>query len=313
MLARPPLPLHPELRSTLLMNWLPLLLKSLRRAAALIGATVVFWFLSPLLGLEAFLVASVLAYLSGRTVLTQMLARSRGFKAFPKRSIRTGAIGVMVGATVLAIGAEQMIPGSFSGFFGSSSASSIEASSQTEAAKIDKTSAGTQTAASFELPSTPLASSVSIDLSLIVALTIAVLAGRSHILIAARNLRYRLQGLTSSPHGLAILALLGLAVIALGSSRAPTVPSAPVASKAIDERTGVEKRAVLEGLLAEKLLALRQLEAPLQGATPARTTKTNAFDDMSLWRNTSRPNPIEIETLRADINKIVKELGDLGS
>ena len=199
------------------------------------------------------------------------------------------------------------MPGTFSDFFRSAAASSAEVSST-----IDAASTGTHTPVSFAPPAVPLASSFSIDVSLLVALAVAVLVGRSHLSSAAGKLRDRLKNSTGS-HRPAILGLLALTVVAGSSSHTLNTPATPVVSKAVDERTNAEKRAVLQEQLAEKLTTLRQLETTLQGATSTSATSTKALDDMSLWRNISRPNPAEMETLRADINKIVKELGGLGS
>ena len=135
-------------------------------------------------------------------------------KAAPSRSLRAGAIGAAVGASVLAIGAERIMPGTLSGFFHSAAASSAEVSS-----KIDRASTGTQTTVPSVLPAVPYASSFSIDVSLLVGLVMAVLVGRSHLISAAGKLRDRLKNSTRSPNGLAILALLALAVVAASGSR----------------------------------------------------------------------------------------------
>jgi hypothetical protein len=122
------------------------------------------------------------------------------------------------------------MPGTLSGFFRSAAASSAEVSS-----KIDGASTGTQTTALFALPAVPLASSFSIDVSLLVGLVLAVLVGRSHLISAVGKLRDRLKNSTRSPYGTAILALLGLAVVAESGSRTLNTPATSVVSKAVDE------------------------------------------------------------------------------
>jgi hypothetical protein len=293
------------------MNLLPLLSKCPKRPAAIVGGAVVLWLLcsaTPMLGLQVCLMASVLAYFLGRAALVRMLVRPRVEKQVHPRSLRGRTIGAAVGASVLAIGAEHIMPGTFFSFFRSAVAASVEVSP-----KVDTLGTASQAVTSYEPLTVPLASSLSIDASLLVVVVLAILVGRFHFISVARTLRDKLKDSTRSPHGLAILALLALGAVAVNGSRAPTAIPAPSASAAAPVPTDAEKRATLEEQLAEKLASLRKLETPLQGATAANATNTTSLDDMNLWRNTSRPNPAELETLRADIHKIAKELGSLGS